>query len=183
MRRISAKPPRPCAFDREVDDGYVGAMLSEQAETVHDIIGDEYRRNAGILEHAAAALQHDRVIVDDEDRGHADLRLVRLGRRFGGSCRQLQPHRYRNFYANPGADTRPTFDGKIAAQRLYAFPHPAQCRSPRGRRQRSRNRHRVFPARAARRPGAEPPFPHPASAMFTLIAAAPEWRIALVRLS
>src|SRR6516165_636477 len=58
----------------EIDDHGIGTMPA-----VETIAGDEIARlddglDAGVLQDAPAALQHDRVVVDDEDAGHRDVR-------------------------------------------------------------------------------------------------------------
>ena len=66
------------ALHREVDDHDVGVVAAVEAVAGGNIAGAEHGFYAGVLEHAPAALQHNRMIVDDEDAGHS-LPLFEVG--------------------------------------------------------------------------------------------------------
>ena len=71
MRRISGRPPSPLPCIAEIDDDDVRAVAAVEPVAGGGIAGLEHGCDAGVLQHAPATLQHDRVIVDDEDAGHA----------------------------------------------------------------------------------------------------------------
>src|ERR1700722_6861119 len=72
--RIDAADQRqaaePAALHGEVDDHYVGTMTAVKLVAGSRVARLEHVGDAGILEHAPAALQHDRMVVDDENAGH-----------------------------------------------------------------------------------------------------------------
>ena len=56
----------------EVDDDDIGLVAPVEPVAGDEIACRQDRCHAGILEHAPASLQHDGVIVDDENRGHGE---------------------------------------------------------------------------------------------------------------
>ena len=61
MRRDHVEAAEAAALHGEIDDDDVGMVAAVKAIT---------RGRAARFEHASASLQHDRMIVDDQDTGH-----------------------------------------------------------------------------------------------------------------
>src|SRR5207244_1599028 len=62
--------PKSARLHGEIDDYYVGMMAAVEAIAGGRVASFEQGLNSRILQHAAASLQHDRMIVDDQDAGH-----------------------------------------------------------------------------------------------------------------
>src|SRR5262245_37512019 len=62
--------PKSTSLHREVDDHHVGTVAAIEAITGGRVASFEHGLDACVLEHAAATLQHDRMIVDDQNAGH-----------------------------------------------------------------------------------------------------------------
>ena len=58
------------ALHGEIDDDDVGMVAAVEAITRGRVARLEHALDAGVLQHAAASLQHDRMIVDDQNAGH-----------------------------------------------------------------------------------------------------------------
>src|SRR5262245_17528756 len=67
------EPAKSAFLHREVDDDHVGTVAAIETIAGRRIAGLEHGLDARVLEHAAAPLQHDRMIVDDQNAGHALL--------------------------------------------------------------------------------------------------------------
>src|SRR5262245_528064 len=62
--------PKSTSLHREVDDDHVGTVTAVEAIAGGPVASFEHGLDARVLEHAAAPLQHDRMIVDDQNAGH-----------------------------------------------------------------------------------------------------------------
>ena len=62
------------ALHGEIDDDDVRLMPARKLITGLDVARFEDRCHAAVLQHAPASLQHDRMVIDDQDRGHAARR-------------------------------------------------------------------------------------------------------------
>src|SRR6516165_1685248 len=62
--------PKSASLHGEVDDYYVGMMAAVEAIAGGRVASFEHGVNSRILQHAAASLQYDRMIVDDQDASH-----------------------------------------------------------------------------------------------------------------
>ena len=58
------------ALHGEIDDDDVGMVAAVEAITRGRVARFEHALDAGVFQHAAASLQHDRMIVDDQNAGH-----------------------------------------------------------------------------------------------------------------
>src|SRR5216684_4065997 len=58
------------ALDGEVDDDNIGSVAAIEPVAGDEIAGGQHRFHAGVFEHPPAPLQHDGMIIDDENRGH-----------------------------------------------------------------------------------------------------------------
>src|SRR5262249_56194854 len=63
-------PAEPAPLHGEVDDHHVGMMAPVEAIAGGRVARFEHGLDARVLEHPAASLQHDRMIVDDQNAGH-----------------------------------------------------------------------------------------------------------------
>ena len=68
--RMKDSPPSAPVPHRQVDDDDVGLLRAIEAEAVGEGLRLDDLVDAGIFEQLPAALQHDRVIVDDQHTGH-----------------------------------------------------------------------------------------------------------------
>ena len=82
-------PPRPLPCMARSMITTSGLMPPIETIAGHDVARVEHGLDAGILQHAPAALQHDRMIVDDQDAGHAP-RSFRRSYRDSCECRLLR---------------------------------------------------------------------------------------------
>ena len=64
------EPAEPASLHREIDDDDVRTMAAIEAIAGFDVARLEHTLDTGILQHVPAPLQHDRVIVNDQDAGH-----------------------------------------------------------------------------------------------------------------
>ena len=64
------EPTQRAGTHGEIDDDHVGLLRSIHAETVGQALRLHDLLDAGIFEQLTAALQHDRMVVDDEHAGH-----------------------------------------------------------------------------------------------------------------
>ena len=76
----------PAALHGEIDDHHVGMVAAVEAIAGRHVARLEHGRDTRVLQHAPAALQDDRMIVDDQDAGHG------LPSRSGIMMRTQVPH-------------------------------------------------------------------------------------------
>ena len=67
------QPAEPVALHAEIDDHHRGVMAAIEAIAGLEVARLEHALDASVLEHAPAALQHDRMVVDDQYAGHDAL--------------------------------------------------------------------------------------------------------------
>ena len=71
------QPAEAAALQAEIDDHHAGMVAAIEAVAGFEIARLEHVLDAGILEHAPASLQHDRMVVDDQYAGHDPLPMLR----------------------------------------------------------------------------------------------------------
>ena len=120
------QPAEPAALHGEVDDHHVGTMPVVEPVAGNGIARLEHGCDAGVLQHAPAGLQHDRVVVDDRGRWscHRTASMPASAAAFAGSASGMV---MRTQVPLPGALS----DLVTAAQTFDALLHAADAETRR----------------------------------------------------
>ena len=70
MRRTNGNPPRPLPLHSEVGNHDVGMVAPVKSIAGRNVPCLKDHLDPGILQHSPAALQHDRMVIDDQNAGH-----------------------------------------------------------------------------------------------------------------
>src|SRR5262249_834092 len=68
--RRSSDLRKHAALHAEIDDDHVGTVATEKPVAGGHLACLQHRLNAGIFQHAPQALQHDRMVINDQNARH-----------------------------------------------------------------------------------------------------------------